>query len=149
MSLVDSKSRERDRGSAVIEFIVIGVLVLIPLSYISMCLMRVQAASVASSLAVREAGRAFVSADTIAEARARASTAATLALADQGFPLPARSLRVSCSTGQCLAPESTVHVELDWAVDLPWMPAFLGKERTSIAITAQRTMPVDAYRGEQ
>ena len=47
-----------DRGSAVIEFIVIGVLVLVPLAYISMCVMRVQAATVASSLAVREAGRA-------------------------------------------------------------------------------------------
>lgn len=149
MSGPSSKSHVRDRGSAVIEFIVIGVLVLIPLSYISMCIMRVQAASVASSLAVREAGRAFVSSDSVAQARTRAISAATIALSDQGFALPARSLRVSCSTGQCLAPESTVHIELNWAVDLPWLPDFLGKERSSIAISAQRTMPVDTYRGDQ
>lgn len=144
-----ARSGESDRGSAVIEFIVIGILVLVPLSYVSMCVMRVESASVASSLAVREAGRAFVSSDTVPEARARAESAAALALSDQGFALPARSLRLTCSTAQCLAPESTVHVELNWSVPLPWLPDFLGKERTSIAITAQRTMPVDTYRGEQ
>ncbi|MEY4136363.1 MAG: hypothetical protein RL205_491 [Actinomycetota bacterium] len=149
MSAPRSRSADRDRGSAVIEFLVIGVLVLVPLAYIAMCVMRVQAASVASSLAVREAGRAFVSADTAAVAQSRAVAAARLALADQGFVLDEGSLRIRCSTGQCLAPESAVQVELDWAVGLPWMPEFLGKERTSIAITANRTMPVDTYRGEQ
>lgn len=138
-----------DRGSAVIEFIVIGVLVLVPLAYISMCVMRVQAATVASSLAVREAGRAFVTADTVPDARARAVTAARLALVDQGFELPARALSLRCSSGGCLQPESSVHVELTWSVDLPWLPQFLGEERTEIPITAQRTMPVDTYRGDQ
>lgn len=139
----------RERGSAVIEFIVIGVLVMIPLAYISMCVMRVQAASVASSLAVREAGRAFVSADTVAEAQTRAMVAARLALADQGFDLPANSLSFRCSTGRCLDPQTSVHVQLEWSVDLPWMPDFLGEDRTSIPLTARRTMPVDAYRGDQ
>ena len=149
MSCAPLESPCRDRGSAVIEFVIIGVLMLIPLAYISMCVMRVQAASVASSLAVREAGRAFVTADTVLDARVRALTAASLALADQGFAPPVRDLRVRCSPGQCLDPDSLVHVELNWEVDLPWLPAFLGNERTSIAITAQRTMPVDTYRGEQ
>lgn len=142
-------SARDDRGSAIVEFIVIGMLVLTPLSYMALCVMRVQAASVASSLAVREAGRAFVSADTVPEARTRAGAAAALALADQGFALPERSLRVSCSSAQCLDPESTVEVRLDWEVSLPWLPDFLGPERTAIPITAHRTMPVDAYRGEQ
>jgi len=146
---MEGRSAVRDRGSAVIEFLVIGVLVLIPLAYIAMCVMRVQAASVASSLAVREAGRAFVSADTVSDAQIRATSAARLALADQGFRLPIHSLKIICSTGSCLEPESTVQVRLDWHVDLPWLPAFLGQERTSIPITARRTMPVDTYRGEQ
>ena len=138
-----------DRGNAVIEFILIGVLALVPLAYISVCVMRVQAATVASSLAVREAGRAFVSGNTVADAQVRAAAAARLALADQGFDVPARALRVHCSTGGCLAPDSSVQVELDWSVDLPWLPSFLGEERTAVPITARRTMPVDTYRGEQ
>lgn len=139
----------KERGSAVIEFIVIGTLVLIPLAYIAQCVMVVQAAATASSMAVREAGRAFVSADTPAEARVRAVAAARLALGDQGFSLPASALSVDCSDSPCLAPESTVQVELAWSVDLPWLPEFLGQERTSLPITARRTMPVDTYRGEQ
>jgi len=143
------RNERGDRGSAVIEFIVIGVLVMVPLAYIAMCVMRVQAAAVASSLAVREAGRAFVTADTVPDARVRAATAARLALLDQGFELPARALSIRCSSGGCLQPESSVHVELAWSVDLPWLPQFLGEERTEIPITAQRTMPVDTYRGDQ
>ncbi|MGI9136311.1 MAG: TadE/TadG family type IV pilus assembly protein [Candidatus Nanopelagicales bacterium] len=141
--------RSNERGSAVIEFIIIGVLILVPLVYISICVMRVQAATVASSLAVREAGRAFVSADTVADAQSRAMAAARLALGDQGFELLPRSLRIRCSTAGCLQPESSVQVELDWSVDLPWLPEFLGEERTEIPIIARRTMPVDTYRGDQ
>ena len=36
-----------DRGSAVVEFIVIGVLVLVPISYAVLSIMRVQAAAFA------------------------------------------------------------------------------------------------------
>ena len=136
-------------GSAVIEFIIIGILILVPLAYIGMCVMRVQAATVASSLAVREAGRAFVSADTVAEAQSRAVAAARIALGDQGFDLPVRSLRVRCPAAGCLQPESSVQVELNWSVGLPWLPEFLGKDRTEIPISARRTMPVDTYRGDQ
>lgn len=138
-----------DRGSAVIEFIVVGVLVLIPISYISLCVMRVQAATVASSLAVREAGRAFVTSDTVPAGQVRAMAAARIALADQGFTLPARALRIACPSSACLTPDSSVNVELTWSVDLPWLPEFLGRERTAIPITARRTMPVDSYRGDQ
>lgn len=138
-----------ERGSAVIEFIITGILILVPLVYIGMCVMRVQAATVASSLAVREAGRAFVSADTVAEAQSRAVAAARIALGDQGFDLPAGSLRVRCPAAACLQPESSVQVELHWSVDLPWLPEFLGRDRTEIPISARRTMPVDTYRGDQ
>lgn len=142
-------SERDDRGSAIIEFLVIGILVIVPLAYIAMCVMRVQAASVASSLAVREAGRAFVSAESAGDAGLRSREAARIALADQGFELPARALTVRCPTGPCLQPDSTVQVQLDWSVDLPWVPDFLGEDRKSVRITASRTMPVDAYRGEQ
>lgn len=141
--------RSGDRGSAVIEFIIIGVLVLVPLVYIAICVMRVQAATVASSLAVREAGRAFVSADSVPDAQSRAWAAARIALADQGFDLPASSMRIRCPTAECLQPGSSVQVELDWSVALPWLPEFLGQDRTEIPISARRTMPVDTYRGDQ
>lgn len=137
-------SPRRDDGSAVIEFIVIAVLVLVPLAYGVMSLARVQAASFATTQAVREAGRAFVSADSIAQGQARARTAAQVAFDDQGFVLPADGLRVRC-TGACLDPGGHLTIELDWSVDLPWVPAGLGGS-ASVPIHAVHDVPVDVYR---
>lgn len=136
-----------DRGSAVTEFLVIGVLVLVPLAYIVMSVMRVQAAAFASSQAAREAGRAFVTAESVPHGRQRAEVAASLAFADQGFELPASALRVSCAGADCLAPGGVVSIDLDWAVDLPWIPSSLAGGRSfSVPIHAVHEVPVDAFR---
>jgi len=147
--VVPRKARTRlaeDRGSAVLEFIVIGVLVLVPMAYVVMSVMRVQAASMASTQAVREAARAYATADSVAEGRAAAVTAAQVAFEDQGFVLPDSALTVSC-LGDCLAPGSAIQVDLDWRVDLPWMPATLSQGRSgSVPIDAVHTARVDTYR---
>ena len=64
-----------DRGSAVVEFVILAVVLLVPLIYLVLCLARVQAGSYAVAQAAREAGRAFVTAadDGSAEARSRAA----------------------------------------------------------------------------
>jgi hypothetical protein len=130
----------------VLEFIVIGVLVLVPMAYVVMSVMRVQAATMASTQAVREAARAYATSDSVAQGRAAALTAAQVAFEDQGFVLPESALRVSC-LGSCLAPGSSIHVDLDWHVDLPWMPASLSEGRsTSVPIEAVHTARVDTFR---
>lgn len=142
------RSASSDRGSAVTEFLVIGVLVLMPLAYIVMSVMRVQAAAFASSQAAREAGRAFVSADSVPLGHQRADVAARLAFLDQGFELPPSSLSITCGGGDCLAPGAVVSVDLDWAVDLPWIPSSLAGGRSfSVPIHAMHEVPVDVFRG--
>ena len=49
-------------GSAVVEFVFLAVLLVVPLLYLVMTVSRVQAGSYAASTAAREAGRAFVTA---------------------------------------------------------------------------------------
>ena len=53
-----------DQGSAVLEFLIIGLLVLVPLLYVLLTVLRVESAVMASTQAVREAGRAFMMADS-------------------------------------------------------------------------------------
>ena len=58
--------RERltdEGGTAVIEFVWLAVLLLIPLIYLILCLARVQAGSYAVTQGAREAARAFVTAE--------------------------------------------------------------------------------------
>lgn len=133
-----------DRGSAVLEFIVVGVLILIPIAYLVLSVMRVQSAVFASTQAVREAGRAFMSADSTPAGHQRAQAAARIALADQGFTSPVSAVQVRCNP-TCLAPGSSVQLALDWNVALPWLPASL-EAVASVPIHATHALTVDTYR---
>lgn len=139
--------RVDDSGSAMIEFIVIGVGVIVPLAYLAISAVTVQAAAFASTQAVREAGRAFSSATTPQEGRMRAVAAAQLAFSDHGIELPANALRITCTEGECLAPGSVVDVDLAWSVPLPWLPGSLAADVPArIPIEATHRVPVDDYR---
>ncbi len=133
-----------ERGSAILEFIVITVAVLMPLVYIVMSVATVHAASMASNQAVREAARAFTMADNPSAAMGSAQQAAHIALANHGFVLDPRTITVQCR-GACLAPNSSVLVALDWPVPLPWMPESLSGP-ADVRVRAAHTLPVDAFR---
>ena len=139
----------RDDGSAIVEFLVVGLTVLVPMVYIVQSAMVVHAAALASSQAVREAGRAFSTAIDESSGRARAAAAASLAFSDQGLVLPSRALTFQCPDGPCLAPGSVIDVSLNWRVPLPWLPGgWTGPGRLSVPITAQQRVPVDDFRGD-
>src|SRR6476661_4230607 len=74
-----------ERGSAVVEFVFLAVLLMVPLFYLVMVLARLQAGAYAVSGAAREAGRAYTTARVPAQAPARAEAAAGVAFSDQGF----------------------------------------------------------------
>lgn len=136
-----------DSGSAVVEFLVVGITVLVPLVYLVQCAMAVHAGALASTQAVREAGRAFSMAASEAEGRSRAVAAGRLAFRDQGVDLPAGALRVTCPDAPCLTPGSVVDVDLDWRVQLPWVPAdWASSSRLSVPISAHQRVPIDDYR---
>ncbi len=137
----------KDRGSAILEFLIIGVLVLVPLLYVLITVLRVESAVMASTQAVREAGRAFMMADSASEGRRNAQTAARLALSDQGFELPATSLSITCAD-ICLSPSSSTRVRLEWRVDLPWIPSTLGGQDLGYPITVDSELRVDSYRSD-
>lgn len=138
-----------DRGSAAIEFIVLGIGLLVPLVYLAAAAATVQAAAFASAQAVREAGRAFTSSATPAQGRRLAESAARLAFADQGLELPRGAMRIACSGGPCLSPGSAVDVVLAWEVTLPWLPGSVVDDVPArIPVEARQRVPVDDYRGE-
>jgi hypothetical protein len=140
---------QSDRGSAAIEFIVIGVGLLVPLVYLALAAAAVQSAAFASTQAAREAGRAFTSSATVAEGRMRALAAARLAFTDHGLSLPVGALRISCADGPCLSPGSAVDVSLAWQVPLPWLPGSLADQVPArIPVEATQRVPVDDYRGD-
>ena len=65
-----------DEGTAIVEFVWLSVLLLIPLVYVVLGVFEVQRTALAASTAARSAGRAFLTAPTEASARGRAERAA-------------------------------------------------------------------------
>ncbi len=140
--------RASDRGSAMVEFIALGVGVLVPLVYVVLAAAAVQSAVFASTQAVREAGRAFTSAMTPAQAMVRAQGAARLAFDDHGIDLPADALTIACAPGPCLSPGAAVTVVMSWRVPVPWLPAGLAGEAPGLVpVHVRHVVPVDDYRG--
>lgn len=136
-----------EEGSAVVEFVFLGVLLLIPLVYLVMGLARVQAGSYAVTTAAREAGRAFVTAEAGQDAGARAQAASEVAFRDQGFGGQG-SLSISCSASPCLTPDGRVETTTRVTVPLPLVPAFARDVvPLEIPLTASHLSTVDRFRG--
>ncbi|NQU37542.1 MAG: pilus assembly protein [Actinobacteria bacterium] len=131
-----------DQGAAVVEFVVLAVVVMVPLVYVILVVLQVHAGTYAVVTAAREAGRAYVSADSTTAGSARARSAARVALADQGFEEP--HLRIRCSDGPCLSPGSRVQVRVKTHITIPLTP--YGDGRWSIPVSAGHEVAVDSYR---
>lgn len=142
------RARRDERGSAVVEFSWLALLLMVPLVYVMLGVFDVQRASYGATAATRAAGRAFVIVPaglTEDDARARAFEAARLAMKDQGIELRPGELAISC-TPACLEPGSTVTVELNTEVPLPLIPDALGGERPAVHVSASHTEPYGDYR---
>ena len=136
-------------GSAVVEFVFLAVLLMVPLFYLVMTLSRIQAGAYAASTAAREAGRAFVTASEPAAARERASAAARIAFEDQGFGADAAELTVTCDGTPCLRADGRIEMSTTVTVPLPLLPSFArGVVPLEVPVTASHVAVVDRFRGQ-
>ena len=136
-----------DDGNAIVEFVYLAVLLMVPLVYVLLAVFRVQGAAYAVSSAAREAGRVYATSDGIDEAGLRALVAARLVMRDSNLTLPGRDLRISCSREPCLAPGSRVNVVIEYDVSLPFLPRlFDGRTLAAVQVTSRHLEVVDRYR---
>jgi hypothetical protein len=142
-----SAPRRDDSGSAIVEFVWLGILLLVPLLYVVLAAFDTQRAAYAASAAARSAGRAFVTAPDQATGYARAREAVRLAYADQRLDR-APSVTISCRPhpGQCLTPGSVVRTEVHSSVALPLMPPVLGADPPSIRVDSEHEAPYGTFR---
>jgi len=125
-------------GNAMLEFVTIAVVLMIPLVYVMLTVFELQRAAFAVSAAAREGGRAYVTADAADDALDRAQAAADLALADQLPGSPEADLDVDTDT---LTPGESVRVTVRYEVSLP-----LAGSLARIPVTATHVATVDRYR---
>ncbi len=138
-----------DDGNAVVEFLGVALLLLVPTVYLVLVVGRVQAASFAAEGAAREAARVLATAEDRQVAAGRAVTAVDLAFADQGFDDvdAAGALTYACSTPACEAASDDVTVRIELDVALPAVPAFVqAVVPLSVRVSAESIAPLAAYR---
>lgn len=141
---------DTERGSALVEFLGVSLVLLVPLVYLILTMARIQAASFAAEGAAREAGRLIAQADTIEEGVAAAELGVELAFADQGLEVDgASALEIACSVPDCLAAGEYVSVQVSTDVSLPLAPDFLaGTLPTTVTITADAMTAVSGFRDD-
>ena len=143
-----SLSKPRDEsGTALVEFVWLAILLIVPLLYIVLAAFDIQRAAYAASSAARSAGRAFVTAPDQASGYARVEAAVRLAYRDQGIESQP-DVRISCRPDprNCLTPGSVVRAEIGSSVDLPLMPAALGSNTPRISVDSEHEAPYGTFR---
>src|SRR5690606_22544854 len=125
---VPGRARPGEDGSASLEFVTVGLLLLVPLVYLALALASIQGGALAVEGAARQAARVFVEAPDEATARSRATAAVAVALADFGLPPQTARLDVGCrpDAGGCLRRGGVVTVTVGALVPLPLLPDVAG-----------------------
>lgn len=132
-------SPSRERGSAAVEVLVLGVLLLVPLVYLVLTVGALQGAAFAAEGAARQAARSLALASSDEEGRRSAGNAVAVALADWRIDPAAVQLTVRCAPDpqHCTAPRGSVEVRVRVAAALPLLPPALVPD-------APGTVPVEA-----
>ena len=139
--------RDDESGTAIIEFVWLAILLLIPLLYVVLAVFDTQRTSYATSTA----GRAFITSPDERTAYARARSAARLAYADQGIAGAPMRLVIRCDPhpDNCLSPGSVVVAEVYSSVDLPLVPDALGGNTPRISVQAVHQAPYGTFREDR
>ncbi len=145
-----------DEGAAMLEFIALSLLLLVPLIYLVVTLSRVQAGAFAAESAASEAARTVVvtgvrqledgasRSSAMGRGEQRAQAAVGLIASDFGFASEDASLVLHCD-GTCLAPGSDVTAVVTMHVALPGIPGFLsGSVPLEVEVVGSARSPVDS-----
>jgi hypothetical protein len=133
-----------EAGSAVVEFVFLGVMLLVPVVYLVLTVGQLQGGSFAVVGAADQAAKVYVDASSPGEADARAREAARIALADFGFAEEQAAVEITCSE-ECLTPGSTVTVVVRLEVPLPLIPAVAGSYASAATVDAVSTQIVERF----
>lgn len=129
------------------EFLLLSIVLLIPLVYLTLMVARLQAGTFATTVAAREAARAFVTSPTQAAAAERATAAAGLTYANFSFEPGETDLQITCTASPCLQPGAMVTVRAEVIVPLPLIPTFVRDLiPLQVPVSTEHAFVVDRFR---
>ena len=147
----DADRREDpERGSAALEFILVGLLMLVPLVYLIVSLGLIQGHSLGAEAGARHIARAVATAVDAGDAGERADLVLESVVREYGLDADAVALSISCRPAgvECPTAGATLVVTLRTTVALPLVPPVLGLDRlASIPVEASAAQKVSRFWG--
>ncbi|MGO4384616.1 hypothetical protein [Specibacter sp. RAF43] len=134
-----------DAGSAIVEFVFLAVLLLIPLAYLILTVGQLQGGSYAVVGAADQAAKVYVLQPDAARARQAADQAVVMALTDMGFDASRATLTITCDAG-CLSPGALVRADVRLQVDLPLVTAIPGVRLSAATVESSATQKVGRFK---
>jgi hypothetical protein len=131
-----------ESGSAVVEFVFLGTLLLVPVVYFVIAVGQVQGGSFAVVSAADHAAKVFAAAEEPGAAHGLAAEAALISVQDFGFDAGDLTVSIGCGSGACLEPGSTVTIEV--ALDVP-LPLMSGLGMSFARVNSSATQIVEQY----
>ncbi|GAA3916249.1 TadE family protein [Microbacterium invictum] len=143
---------ESERGSAALEFIVGGVILLVPIVYLIVALGAIQSSALGVDAGARHVARTIASAPDRATADARADLVLAAVADEYGLDPGRVDVTVTCrpAGAECPAAGATVVVHLAASVPLPLVPPILGlDDMARIPVEAVAVQKVSRFWGTQ
>ncbi|WP_194422020.1 TadE family protein [Microbacterium abyssi] len=145
-----SRWATNDDGSAALEFITIGVILLVPLAYLVITLGAVQQTLLGAEAAARHTARVIGQAEDSAAAGASGDAVLASVIDEYGMSAENVDVSVTCTpaTDECPTAGATVIVTVSTQVSLPFVPEIFGLDRaTQIPLQAAAAQKVSRLWG--
>ena len=152
MTWLRRRLADDERGSALVEFVFIALVVFVPLIYIVAGFSAVQRGVFASTAAARAAGRAIGTAADASTGQQRALRAAQLAVEDQSVQATDMRVAYAAPGADCadaggytptLAPGEEFSVCVTVTVRIPFLPEFIDANTATGQFVVERDRYVD------
>lgn len=134
-----------EQGSAVVEFIFLAVLLMIPVVYLILTVGQVQAGAYAVVGAADQAAKVYVLNGDASSGRQAAEQAVRLAMEDMGFDAENATLAITCDGG-CLTAGAKVHARVELRIELPVVGAVPGVAATAATVHATASQKVGRFK---
>lgn len=138
-----------DDGSASLEFITAGMILLVPLVYLVVALSQIQSGEYAVTGAAKQAARIFVLSGDGTDATQAMAEAVSVTFDDYRIPPESAQISIRCSDGSgaaCLSRGEVVTVTVSADIALPLAPDVLDlDDATSVTVMGQTTQKVSRF----
>ncbi len=147
IAMTVARRRRGERGSALVEFCWVGLILFIPITWVVLTVFEVQQGAFALNGAARAAARAYALAPDDATGMARAQAVVDQTLLDQGGEGQEGAVKVTCRPfpDNCHAGTSLITITIQSGVALPFLPAMIDRGQRSFKLDATHTVPIGQF----